>query len=392
MKCKYCSQETPDGSVFCCFCGERVARKKREKKQEIKVPKPRKLASGTWFAQVMVDGERVPISAPTEAEYYVKARAAKSGLIEAHKPDNRYVKDLVADYIKAREGKISPATIDGYERKAKYNLQSLYKLRVKELTKTAVQKAINEDAKKYAGKTIWEAWSLVQSATGVRYGDDELVIPSKKPKKKPPVYSFDDLKKLILALADYGGQVECAALLAVWLSLRRSEIKGLKWTDVRENSIRVQTARVYDKHHKLVEKDTKNDTSERVIPCDKYILDKINALPKESSEYVFTMSTAGIWKGIDTVCKNAGIAHGYLHGFRHTNASIMEYLGIPPQYSNKRGGWASDHVRQRTYTDAMPEGDTAAANKIDTFYMGLITNEITNEDKKVSDNASFSAS
>jgi hypothetical protein len=60
----------------------------------------------------------------------------------------------------------------------------------------------------------------------------------------------------------------------------------------------------------------------------------------------------------------------------------MEYLGIPPQYSNKRGGWASDHVRQRVYTDAMPEGDTAAADKIDTFYNDLITNKITNASKK----------
>lgn len=379
--CKYCNKDIPNDSIYCPYCGERLARKKREKKKEISVPKPRQLPSGSWFAQVMVGGERVPVLADTEANYYAKARAAKAGLIEAHKPDNRIVKDLVKEYIESREKNpdISPSTIDGYLRKAKNNLQDLMPLRVKDLSRAAVQKAINKDKETYSGKTIWAAWSLIQSATGVRY--DNLDFPSKKPKKKPPVYSKEDIRKLILAFAEYGGQVECAGLLAMWLSLRRSEIVGLRWENVLEDSICIKTARVYNKAHKLIEKSTKTDLSERRIPCDDYILRKIKALP-DNSEYVFTMSTAGIWKGVDTVCERAGVQHGYLHGFRHTNATIMEYLGVPPKYANKRGGWASDHIRQRTYTDAMDEGDTEYAERIDGFFNGLIANGITNENSE----------
>nr|MBQ4457659.1 tyrosine-type recombinase/integrase [Clostridia bacterium] len=378
--CKYCKREIPDDSIYCPYCGERLARTKREKKKEISVPKPRQLPSGLWFAQMMVDGERVPISGDTEKEYYVKARAAKAGLIEAHKPDNRIVQDLVKEYIDSREKDpaVSPSTIDGYLRKSKHNLQDLMKLRIKDLSRAAVQRAIDKDKQKYAGKTIWEAWSLIQSATGVRY--DDLDFPSRKPRRKPPVYRKEDIRKLIVAFADYGGQVECAGLLAMWLSLRRSEIVGLRWENVLEDSIRIKTARVYDKSHKLIEKDTKTELSERTIPCDDYILQKINALPHDS-EYVFTMSTAGIWKGVDTVCRRAGVEHGYLHGFRHTNASVMEYLGVPPKYANERGGWASDHVRQRTYTDAMDEGKVEYAEKINEFFNGLIANGITNENQ-----------
>ena len=365
MKCKKCRREIEDNSIFCNWCGHRQL----TASNEVRVPKPQHKGN-TWYAQVTVEGERVYISGESEEEYYAKASAAKSGLIEAKKPDNRIVKDLVSDYIKAREGTASVSTIDGYERKSKNNLQSLMPLRVKDLTESAVQKAINLDKKKYAGKTIWDAWSLIQSATGVHY--DNLLFPSTKPKKKPPVYGEDDVKKIILGLAEYGGQVECAGLLAIWLSLRRSEIMGLKWSDIRKNGIVVRHARVYDKSHKLQEKDNKNETSERTILCDGYILDKLNALPK-TGEYVFTISTSGIWEGITKVCKSVGVEHGYLHGFRHTNATIMEYVGVPPKYANQRGGWADDHTRQKTYTDLMTKGGEEASQLVDNFFLNMVS-------------------
>ena len=365
MKCKRCKREIADNSIYCNWCGHQQV----TAANDVRVPVPQHRGN-TWFAQVTVKGERVYISGESEEEYYAKAKAAKKGLIEAKKPDNRIVKDLVSDYIKAREGRISVSTIDGYERKSKSNLQSLYKLRVRELTETSVQRAIDEDAKKYAGKTIWDAWSLIRSATGVEL--DGLVFPSKKPKKKPPIYGEEDVKKIILGLAEYGGQVECAALLALWLSLRRSEIMGIKWSDIKSNAVVVRSARVYDKSHRLVEKDNKNETSERTILCDKYIIDKLNALPHDG-EYVFTISTSGIWEGITKVCKSVGVEHGYLHGFRHTNATIMEYVGVPPKYANHRGGWADDHTRQKTYTDLLTAGGKASAALVDDFFIDLLT-------------------
>lgn len=369
MKCKRCKREIADNSIYCNWCGH----KQLTDSTEVRVPVPKRKGQ-LWFSQVTIGEERVYISAHSEEEYYAKARAAKAKLIEAKKPDNRIVKDLVSSYIKARETTASVSTIDGYERKAKHNLQSLMPLRVKDMTEKVVQSAIDKDAEKYAGKTIWEAWSLIQSATGIRY--DSLVFPSKSPKKKPPIYSENDVKKIILGLADYGGQVECAGLLAIWLSLRRSEILGLRWGDIKENAVVIRTARVYDKSHKLQTKDNKNETSERTILCDKYIINKLNALPK-SSEFVFTISTSGIWTGIGKVCKRVGVEHGYLHGFRHTNATIMEYIGVPPKYANQRGGWKDDHIRQKTYTDLMTKGGEESAKKIDSFFTALIDKKTT---------------
>lgn len=363
MKCKKCKRDIEDNSVFCNWCGTRQIAE-----SVVKLPKPTHNANGTWSAQVMVNGKRVRVTADTEKDYYAKAAAIKAELIEADKPNNKLVSVAVEEYIQAREGIISASTIDGYKRKAKYNLQDLYSLRIKDLTLQVVQNSINLDAKVYAGKTIRSAWALISAATGVKF--DKLILPSAKPIKKPPTYSVGEIQSIVLELSKYGGQVECAGLLAMWLSLRRSEIMGLKWSDIGTDCIHVRGARVYDEHHKLVEKQTKTELSERTIPCDEYILTRINALPHDA-DTVFTISTSGLWEGINKVCKAAGVAHGYLHGFRHTNATVMEYLGVPSLYANRRGGWANDHVRKNTYTDTMTEGDKEQAKKIDTFFSTL---------------------
>ena len=80
MKCKYCGNTVPDGSVFCNHCGERLARAKAKAKTEISVPKPRQLKNGDWYAQMMVKGQVEYVTAPTEREYYAKAIHDNYGL------------------------------------------------------------------------------------------------------------------------------------------------------------------------------------------------------------------------------------------------------------------------------------------------------------------------
>lgn len=86
----------------------------REKK-ELRVPKPRQLPSGAWSAKVTVNGERVSVTAPTEAEYYVAASAAKLGLIESTKPENRTLRQAIEAYIADSSARLDPSTVQGYE-------------------------------------------------------------------------------------------------------------------------------------------------------------------------------------------------------------------------------------------------------------------------------------
>ena len=106
MVCKNCKREIDDDSIFCKWCGERQIRE-RKKKGEVKVPKPRQLADGRWFAQVMIDGERHNVYGNTIAEYETNARALKQGLIKAGKrPDDITVAQAIDKYLDGKKNRL----------------------------------------------------------------------------------------------------------------------------------------------------------------------------------------------------------------------------------------------------------------------------------------------
>ena len=111
MKCKRCKREITDNSIYCNWCGH----KQLTDSTEVRVPVPTKRGN-KYVAQVTVGGERVFISGDNEDEYYAKARAAKSGLIEMKKAAPKLTLGTAIDnYIKDNDAVLSPSTINAYK-------------------------------------------------------------------------------------------------------------------------------------------------------------------------------------------------------------------------------------------------------------------------------------
>lgn len=374
MKCKNCRREIDSDSIFCKWCGQRQI---REAKKEVRIPEPKQKPSGKWFIQLRLNGQSYSITEDTEAKCRAKAVAIKSGLIEQQKfGPKTTVGQRIDEYIESRSNVLSPSTIAGYKKIRRQNLQSVMNMRPEDLTDARMQTAVNQEAKTFAAKTIKNAVGLIGAALGRKYS----VTLQKEAPKEPNTYSSEDIRKLLSAI-NGKGEIECAVLLAIWLSLRRSEILALKWADIGDNSITVRAARVYDENHQLVEKTTKTEKSTRVIPCPDYILSRINALPR-SGEYVFTHGTHYYWEALTNICEKNGLPHIYLHGLRHTNASVMGLLGIDNKYAMKRGGWTSDHTMKGVYQQIMEEGEIEAANRIDAYFLNLTATENATEFEK----------
>ena len=351
----------------------------------MKIPAIRKLPSGNYFCQLKIGGKSTSITDTTYDKVYAKAVAYKAGLLRAKRePTHITVGQAIDEYIDNRENILSPSTIKGYRQIRRTWLQELMGKRVDTLTASAVQRAINHDAAHLSGKSIRNAHGLLRAAlkgkTDISF--DDIALPAKRT-KKGDILTREEMGRLYAVIR--GTTLEVPFLLALWLSLRRSEIVALTWDCIGTDSITVKAAVVLNDKGEYVEKTTKTDASQRTIKCPRYLIDKINALPR-TGERVLNFRPNTYWTALQRACKQANVPPVGMHDLRHINASVMAYVGISRKHSMERGGWSTPAVLEKVYEHVFDDERQEAASKIDAFYedaLGIkISNENANEIKK----------
>jgi hypothetical protein len=101
----------------------------------LKIPKARKLPSGSWFIQLRINGTSESITEETEDMCVARAMAIKAGLIKARKkPDSITLGAAVDNYINGRDNILSPSTIKAYKAYRKHRFQSLMDKKLEEIS------------------------------------------------------------------------------------------------------------------------------------------------------------------------------------------------------------------------------------------------------------------
>lgn len=187
---------------------------------------------------------------------------------------------------------------------------------------------------------------------------------------------------------EYLAMKESWALLPVAVlvstGLRRSELLGLRWSDIDLEKAVLFVQRSYHVLPKGVEvvKDPKTRRSRRLVALDRHTVSLLAAHrahsetnsgligePFSDSGYVFAREDGKPWRPnsltqVWTRMRDRLGINARLHDLRHTSVSIMLAAGISARLISERVGHSSTSFTMDTYGHLLPDAQAEAAEKL----------------------------
>lgn len=187
-----------------------------------------------------------------------------------------------------------------------------------------------------------------------------------KPVKRsfPPLIEPEKITEIV-----YGTELELPVMLAMWLSMTVSEIRGLtKSESIDGDYITIRSVLLTIKGQ-----DVRKDLAKEVTRNRSYKLpERLKMLINEvEGDIICPMTNAALTKRFYRLLKANGLPHISFHELRHINASTMARLQIPKKTACERGGWSTEYVMDRVYTQVFDEEREKADKKINAYFEGI---------------------
>jgi integrase len=171
-------------------------------------------------------------------------------------------------------------------------------------------------------------------------------------------------------------------VLALATGARRGELLGLKWSDVNFDRGTLAIRRALDQTKTgVLEKTPKNGKS-RVLPLPVSAIEALRLQRSEClcerSNYVFPGADGGAWiphkvsDGFRELCRKAKIAGASFHSLRHTAATQMLELEVPPKVVQERLGHSTIAITMDLYSHATPSLQLEATHRIEGILARLL--------------------
>lgn len=354
--------------------------------------KATRLPSGNYRVQatVVVDGEKIKRSftAPTAREAENEAYIWQQHCRMIGQDSTRMtVKEAMERYIEINESDLSPSTVREYTRIVEKDMQDIINKPLYSLTCPIIKESMNK-VSHLSTKTLKNRYGFLKTVLTTYHPDFVWAVTYPKPKKKKKqkkMFSNEQIKQIFKALK--GTEFECEAYLGM-LSLRASEIAGLKWSeiDLKNKRINICAAKVLNKDNQIEEKDeTKTYDSTRTVYLPDYVCE-ILAIRRSKSkgEYFTSIAPNRFWAHFNRILKRNKIEPMPFHDLRHIYSSVSSSLGIDTQIRMLNGGWSNEHIMNGTYRHPMTEAQKDANEKMNSYVNTIaeVTTKVTTQNKK----------
>ena len=335
----------------------------------MKDPKVKRLPSGNYHCRVQVDGETISITRRTEAQCRNEARLlkaeAKAGKRQRanRQAQEKTLAEIETEYVDANRAVLSPATVRSYLAYIKHRFTD-YSCKPIKLIKW--QEMINLELQDVSEKTVRNAWGLVSvslKSAGIPVPDVKL---AQVPVNEISFLQPDEILKFCETIK--GKPYETAALLMLH-GLRLSEVCGLTWGNVTENTITVRGAMVRGPDGMVTKRTNKNSTSTRTLPVMIPRLSELLQAGGPKNETVVKIHPSNLLDDVKRACREAGITETTCHGLRHSFASLCYRTpGVSERQVMQWGGWSNIQTMHKIYIRIAAKDETEAARAVREFF------------------------
>lgn len=313
------------------------------------------------------------------------------------KKNNLTISDLNAEWLESIKSNIAIKTFSTYQLYSKNIINGLGHIKLKNLNVKILEdfyKDLKENTT-FAEKTIKHHYTMISAMlnTAVKWGyiltnPNKLVTPIKVHKKEIEFYTPEDVEKLLEVIQKESLKDQAIILLALDSGCRRGELTGLTWDDIdfEKCTININKITQYVAGYGIFEKETKTDTSNRIIyiaPTTIDILKKYRTEQNEkklrlgnkweNSKRVFTtefgrdMHPNTPTKVFDRIIKKYNLKKITFHGLRHTSISLQINSGIQTQIISKRAGHSNVTITHKTYSHFFESEFQEVANTMENI-------------------------
>lgn len=351
------------------------------------LPKITQLPSGAYHATVYshkdAQGKRVYESF-TSFDYAAltieianfKAQKKSDKIEESQGRVTLTVGEAIDQYIDMKSSVLSPSTIRSYKAVRRSSLQSIMGVKVSDLTREQVQRAVNVDAVHLSPKSVRNAHGLL-TATLTVYRPDFSLFTTLPQKKKAEIQVPTEEEVNILVEASKGTPMELPIILAACCGLRRSEIAALTWkcVDFEKKTLTVKGAVVRNDKNEFVKKGTKTAAGTRTIRLFPFVLDALTRAKGKAhaNDPCINLTPSQISDTFRTITTKAEVRPMRFHDLRHYTVSVMLSLNIPKNYIADYVGHETENMIDRVYGHIMASRKTTVEDQLQDYFSSVFS-------------------